>query len=251
MRSLVFRLLSLTAGAMALLLADSREAAACSCAPSGPPCQAFFSADAVFVGTVKDIKIVKVGSDQLYERRLVQFVIDGPSHGTQGGSIEVGTGLGGGDCGFSFMAGQRYVVYANRRSDGTFVTGTCSRTRLFSQGAEDVAYLQSGPAASSGARISGTVVHQTRNPQTERFNTVPVAGAQIVVRGAAGSYSARTNAEGRYAIQGVRPGQYEIEAIPPATFTGYQAPRFEIRDARACRVQDFFVDRVERGSGVR
>jgi hypothetical protein len=220
--------------------------------PSGPPCQAFFSADAVFVGTVKNAQILKTGSDQLYERRLVQIAVDGPSKGTSSGVIEVWTGMGGGDCGFTFIVGQRYVVYANRRSDGTLSTGICSRTRRLSEGAEDVAYLQSGPALPiGGARISGRLLREERNATAQRVDRVPVSDVQIVVRGAAGAYTASTDAEGRYAIQGVRPGEYGIEAIPPSEFSDrYLTSKFEITDARACRVQDFFLRFNGRISGV-
>lgn len=38
-----------------LLAAGVGDASACSCQPSGPPCQNYFQSDAVFIGTVRSI----------------------------------------------------------------------------------------------------------------------------------------------------------------------------------------------------
>jgi hypothetical protein len=219
-------------------------AAACSCMQSGPPCQALFASDAVFVGTVKGIDVRKdrMINDRAYERRIVSIAIDGPSRGVQASTIEVWTGMGNGDCGFKFVEGQRYVVYAYRAPDGALGTGICSRTRLYSEAAEDVAYLQSGPPASAAARVLGTVTVGQRNPDNGNWEQRPVADVQINLRGSAGVFSGSTDAAGRYAIAGVPRGAYEAEALPPALFSSeYLISKFEIKDTRACQVQDFYL----------
>jgi len=238
------RLLAAAATLSAAILAAPAVATACTCMQSGPPCQAYFDADAVFVGTVQSITIRKriVVADQAYDHKFVRIAIDGPSRGVQGSSIEISTGMGGGDCGFDFKQGQRYVVYAWRPPDGTLSTGICSRTTLYSQAAEDVAYLNSGPPPASAARVFGTIKVGERKEPGGAWVQRPIAGVTVNVRGSTGVYSAKTDADGRYAISGVRPGAYEIEALPPPVFnTSNLTSKFEIKDARACRVEDFYL----------
>jgi len=55
--------------------------------------------------------------------------------------VDLVTGSGGGDCGYHFEAGKRYLVYAYEGSDGVLTTGTCSRTSNLEHAADDVAAL--------------------------------------------------------------------------------------------------------------
>ena len=59
--------------------------------------------------------------------------------------IEILTGRGGGDCGYSFQSGVDYIIYAYKNSEGRLETGICSRTRPLTQAAEDLAYLRAVP----------------------------------------------------------------------------------------------------------
>ena len=136
---------------LSLLLVPS-AASACSCMPSGPPCQALFQSDVVFVGTVKSIATdEEAGSDQrLFGRRLVTLSLDRGIRGVKGSTVAVRTGQGGGDCGFDFKEGQTYLVYASRHPDGWLSAGICSRTRPLSQAADDLAFIDTMPASGSG-----------------------------------------------------------------------------------------------------
>jgi hypothetical protein len=248
------RVVLLIASAAVAIVWSPRVASACSCMPAGPPCQAYFETDAVFTGTVTAIAIRKgpiegIPPDQLFDRRFVQISVERIGKGVQGAGVEVRTGMGGGDCGFDFKVGQRYVVYAYRGKDGSLSTGICSRTRALSDAAEDVAFFSALPAARSGALVSGTITHWEYAP--ESHGTVGyggVADVQVLVRGSAGVFSGMTDAEGRYFINGVPPGKYETQVLPPSKFsTRYLAGTLEIKDPRACRVADFslhFAGRV-------
>ena len=247
------RLLAAAATLATSILAAPTTATACSCVPSGPPCQAYFDSGAVFVGTVQSITIRKraVVDDRAFDHKYVRLAIDGPSRGVQGSSIEIWTGMGGGDCGFDFKEGQRYVVYAWRHPDGTLSAGICSRTRLYSEATEDIAYLNSGPAAAPAARVFGTIKVGERKEPDGEWVQHPVPDVQVNVRGRVGVYSGATDAEGRYSIGGVPPGAYEIEALPPPVFSTRSLPwKFEIKDARACRAQDFYLRYDGRISGT-
>ena len=93
---------------------------ACSCLPSGPPCQNLFQSDAVFVGTVTGIRPMRTPETErlVLESRIVAFNVEKGIRGINGSAVDVRTGSGGGDCGFDFKIGERYVVYAYRHPDG-------------------------------------------------------------------------------------------------------------------------------------
>jgi hypothetical protein len=67
----------------------------------------------------------------------------------------VGTGGGGGDCGYGFAAGEIYLVYAFERA-GRLYTTICTRTRLVRDAAEDLASLGPPSVDSWGLRERGS-----------------------------------------------------------------------------------------------
>jgi len=82
-------------------------------------------ADVIFEGTVADSRVksefldAPVGSpvpatlDPSSPRIRVTFSETRFYKGIQAGTVEVETGIGGGDCGFGFERGRRYLLYAN------------------------------------------------------------------------------------------------------------------------------------------
>ena len=148
---------------MIVVAVAARDVYGCSCMSNGPPRQAYFQVDAVFIGTVESIAVRKTTFDAipdgLFDRRVVHVAVDRISRGVRGPTVDLWTGMGRGDCGFDFKVGSRYVIYASRRADGALSTGICSRTRLVSEAADDLAYLASVPASATGARLSGTIKH--------------------------------------------------------------------------------------------
>ena len=124
------------------------EAKACSCIlPTGPD-DAFHGADAVFRGRV--IAMESFGPKAHGYR--VTFEVIRPWKGPAAARLELGTGEGGGDCGFPFEVGQEYVVYAEWSGDvmsahfpTPLYTHTCTRTLPTHAAAEDLAYLEKKP----------------------------------------------------------------------------------------------------------
>src|SRR5579871_3007299 len=93
-------------------------ASACSCRPSGPPCEAAWRYSVVFAGTVVDLtedafSPARVAEGFLHTR--VIFEVNEPFVGMEGRGkrIEIRTGSGGGDCGYKFERLKKYVVYAS------------------------------------------------------------------------------------------------------------------------------------------
>jgi hypothetical protein len=233
---------------------SASPASACSCMPSGPPCQAYFHTDAVFVGTVRSITVRKVpleSIDMLVARRVVHLTIERVARGVMGTDVDVTTGSGGGDCGYDFKVGERYVVYAHRNKEGSLGTGICSRTRPIAEADEDLAYFSALPASGTGAKVFGTVKHGERDAATNQYIEFPVPDVQVLVRGPAGVFSGMTGADGRYAITGVPPGIYETEVLPPPAFSPrYLSTKVEITDPRACQLSDFGLQYAGRVAGV-
>ena len=116
----------------------SSSVQACSCVSGPEPDKALERADAVFLGTVVDFEVrgkpevVELDRDQqgrFYRSgRRATFRIWTIWKGPHQQELIVSTGEGGGDCGFDFIVGREYLVYAGKTSEG-YTTNICSRTR--------------------------------------------------------------------------------------------------------------------------
>lgn len=200
-----------------LLLLFADEAQACSCYSTGPPCQAFWQTDAVFIGAVKSKTVVTVeigGETKRMERRVsVIFLVDEVFRGVLGGSdVEILTGMGGADCGYGFEKGKRYLVYA-QESQNKFHTDVCSRTRLLTEAKPDLMYFQSLPPEGSGASIQVKVVK--RSPPTREGairETIPMQGVRVTAEGAGKLFEGRTSSSGQYEFKHLPPGKYNVKS---------------------------------------
>lgn len=92
---------------------------ACSCVQA-TRAEQFDNANVVFLGTVEN-----VSSDGWSQS--VDFLVHETLKGDIDENVTVTTGMGGGDCGFDFMFGKPYVVYAYEEG-GKLGTGICSGT---------------------------------------------------------------------------------------------------------------------------
>lgn len=137
---------------LGFLASASTELVACDCTGPVSPCSAAGNVAAAFTGTV--LSIASPVSDSLHAThamptkpvpfRLVHLRVGSVLHGVADGQkeVEVGTGSGGGDCGYFFEVGREYVVYAIWNRDGWLETSICSGTRPLSEAATDLAYFR-------------------------------------------------------------------------------------------------------------
>jgi hypothetical protein len=122
---------------------------ACSCERSPDGGVRAPTAAQVFVGRVLSMQRVSVTDDAVASQTLatnrlstsvlnaymrVCFAIERVEKGLPMSSVCVGTGFGGGDCGFPFVVGERYRVFAHRNAHETswelgLETGICDETR--------------------------------------------------------------------------------------------------------------------------
>ncbi|MFJ7666649.1 hypothetical protein ACIQXI_06045 [Lysinibacillus sp. NPDC097195] len=118
---------------------------ACSCADLPSVEQEFERSIAVFSGKVIEIKEKR--SLKGYTLHSVLFEVTNTWKGVKQSQLILSTGQGDGDCGYPFIKGQEYLVYADDSSvygGKSLVTVTCDRTNILSTSQEDLEILGAG-----------------------------------------------------------------------------------------------------------
>lgn len=132
------------------ILVNSDNAFACSCVVPGTPREEFDRFDAVFLGKVLNIDSLGYGYN-------IEFEVEKSWKGISEKEVVIGTGDGGGDCGYSFEKNEEYVVYAYDDYDVVYAyddyaydddmglkTGICSRTAKLEYAQEDLQQFDEG-----------------------------------------------------------------------------------------------------------
>lgn len=236
----------------ALVVAAENDALACSCMRSGPPCQAAWTADVVFAGTVRSMEEIDNNAyGTPYRSVLVRFDVERGFVNAVPGPVEIVTGTGGGDCGYSFATGGRYLVYAWKTPSSRLSTGICSRTRPLDEAEEDLRYLRSIPATGTGARVYGRINEWRRDPAEESgVDYGPVEGVTVSVRGPAFLRDVVTDAHDRYEVTNLPAGKATITVVPSFGFDSRSLEgELDLRDLRACSELNFTISQIARASG--
>ncbi len=205
---------------------------ACSCVGSGPPCQSFWNTDAVFSGQVTEIKdatiktVSKDGDnrDFTFPKRTVRFAVNESFRGIEERTIELETGMGGGDCGFAFETGQSYLVYAYRNKEtGKLGTGICTRTQLLAKASEDLEYFRSLKNAPGGGTVYGKVMkYLIRKSDDEYKPNPPLANILLTFAGNGNIYEALTDEKGEYRLSNLAAGEYKMRVKVPEGMWGFE-----------------------------
>lgn len=214
----------------------------CSCLPPKPPCQAYGASSAVFVGLVTSVSIDR-------NNLVARFTLEQPFKGVEGTEAEVFTARSDAACGFRFASGNRYLVYAYRRSENeSLSTNLCTRTCHLSYADEDLEYLNNRDKAAPGSTIYGTVKLYARDMGTMREVSRPMTGMTVVIEGQNNRFEIVTDGEGRYNIAGIPPGSYEIRAALPNHLSDPSEHKVEVFD-RGCAEEDLYIRPDGRISG--
>lgn len=150
-RSPIMMLLCITLIFMALLTVRPSVTYACSCVVPDEPLVALEKSTAVFAGKVVKMKEPKGIIISSADSVTVTFEVDSSWKGVLGDKVSLTTELSSASCGFEFMDGESYLVYAYARGKGDsdeLTTGLCSRTVLLSSAGEDLKEL--GPSTYTG-----------------------------------------------------------------------------------------------------
>ena len=214
------RLVVLLLGIMFVVSLTSETANACSCGGGAAPCESYGTATAVFAGTVISFREPERTkpvdpSEGDWAPRGYKFSVQQSYSGVAGAEIEVFTGRGGGDCGYQFKIGERYLVYAFRDQE-KLTTSICSSTKLFSKATEDLAFLGTLSSARPGVTIHGAV---TRGDNTDEPLSQDIL---ITVEGESQRKEIRPDAEGRFSITGLPAGKYKATLHLPDTLTTWR-----------------------------
>jgi hypothetical protein len=237
-----------------LVVVWTREASACSCGGvPAAPCEVAWGSDAVFAGSVRSIEQVKDPDNPPFSANLVTIEIERGFINASPGTIQITTGLGGGDCGYGFVTGRQYLVYASKTQSGRLSTGSCSRTRPLEDAAEDVAYLATlAQAPPAGGRVSGRITHHQREPfEAQTVDYGPLQDVIVSLRGTSFSRDVTTDRDGRYEFAALPVGTMTLTVTPAGRFdTRYLETRIEIPNVRACAIRDFQLSYVAEAFGV-
>ena len=232
-----------------LFFACATPAAACTCAGAGKPCEAYWDASTVFVGTVTfstTTKVKEVGYE--FTKRLVRFHVDRPLRNIVASDVEIMTGLGDADCGFGFRLGGQYLVYAYSNDDKVLSTSICTRTRPLSQATADLEYVRGLSQAAPGGTISGEV--KLQRPSYQYPDPMPaVKDAKILLAGTNKNFETRTDAEGKYSISGLPPGTYKVRIELPEGLSIYNPEREVTVHDRGCGEAVYYVEPDTRITG--
>lgn len=218
------RRIIISLGLLSLCLVATQNAYAC-CAGTGSVCESYGSASAVFVGTVIAVR-ENESQKKAYETyvidstpRVFKFSVEQSYLGVPGKEVEVFTGRGGGDCGYEFQIGQRYLVYAYEYQD-KLTTRTCTRTKPFREAEEDLVFLGNLSSAPSGATIYGAVTRSINEP---RKQPTPLSSETFfTIESEDGNKDIYLDAEGRFRLSGLRPGKFRVTIHVPETLITLQ-----------------------------
>jgi hypothetical protein len=116
--------------------------------------------------------------------------------------IEIRTGFGDADCGYTFKTGENYVVYAFKNAAGQLETTICSRTRPLALAAEDLKFFHA---------VAGVTTSDLRIVLGYR-GAPGRSGVTIVADKDGVRNRALTNADGEARFVGLAAGEYRIHS---------------------------------------
>lgn len=151
---------------------------ACSCIQAPPPDEALASSTAVFAGQVTEIAAPadRGGSDPV----VVTFAVSKGWKGAGQPTIVVNTSASSASCGFEFVKGQEYLVYASE-NEGHLQTGLCSRTSLLASAANDLAVLGDGTIPAGGGAETPVALPETGDTATSYLVPVVLGGGLLLI----------------------------------------------------------------------
>lgn len=202
----------LTAAFFALLPVAKVDA--CSCGP--PDCRNAASYDAVFEATVESLVPPPQRPDGLWSSGDPLTVRLGNVRALRGDPpSQVITAQDTVSCGYDFVVGQRYLIFAMRSTDdGQLHVASCGLTRPLAGASSLVRYVKSLSAPSTGGRIWGRVVVPHARPSRTAPLGEPMALAEVSLSGPRTAVT-RTTTSGEFELVDLPPGSYTIGVANP------------------------------------
>jgi hypothetical protein len=201
-----------------------------------PPCEAFWEADAVFVGRVLELGSSTTGAARAHTARLE--VLDA-YRGLEPGQKEVTIDMPDAPV---LTAGGEYFIYGLASGPQRYRLGTCTRTTEMAKAVDDRLYVRTLPRTRrTHARVFGTVTIPSAGGDSP--TDAPRPPVTLVFTGPGSQLRIHSDDRGRFEDV-VPPGSYTVSVETTAPYTGSVArPVVEIRDPRACVKVDVTVQR--------
>jgi hypothetical protein len=233
------------------LLLFSSMASACLCSSSGGCPGLGGKARPVFLGTVLSVTDVPATGDPAFPGRRAHIRVDEPfgGLGPDVRETDIYTGLGNGDCGIPFEAGEVYLIDASVGKDGTLSAWICSSTRRMDEDEAEVLpwILRQRRDGKPVPSLVGQAARADRSFDGPFETLAPEPLANLLVRVKTGGkvYQTKADANGLYAFYKVPSGKYELAPDLPSgtTLAWYGSdspPSFELH-AGACQMLDIEV----------
>jgi hypothetical protein len=193
--------------ALTLLITFSKTISACICSEYGTPvCAAYWRADVVFVGQLRDITPPQSTPSGVIPTATLHFVVEEAFRGVNTQEVDVTT-LSGTDCDMPFGKSLHYLVYASRDSEkNRLFAGLCGRTTTLQHASEDLNYLRTLKQQGVPESISGRVALQKYQP---------MSGVKVEVQGVGKVFETTTDKEGNYSVSLNRSGSYTVKILVP------------------------------------
>ena len=138
---------------LSLVILLSCPAPACSCVPVPGPAEAVAQAGLVFEGTPVRVRdtltaITGFGGKPATSRQLLfTIVVSRKWKGTVRDTVDVVTGTGGGNCGYPFEIGQRYLIFPfpdDAAGSSILNVSICSDTKPTAEAEAELRVLRAG-----------------------------------------------------------------------------------------------------------
>lgn len=215
---------------VALLLAITNSANACTCGPRPTVLDSFEDSDEVVIARVISVEKVETTADQdepyVDGVRSTTMIVEKVFKGKLKVRDEIVFGQGGGaDCIWTFdeeSVGDQYLFYLVRpeklskepylpsKEPGLWFAFGCGRSRGVTDATEDLLYLENIAKVRGKTRISGTIGGGFTYPN------IDVDRKKIKIIGPNKTYETKTDEDGFFEIYGLPPGKYFIEPEVPA-----------------------------------
>ena len=166
---------------------------ACKCAQPGTPSEELEKFSAVFAGRVVSIQHSydpNTASVSPEDRTTVGFEVSTAWKGTVHEDMYITTSPTGGSCGFTFVEGEEYIVYAydSAYADGGYTVGICSRTALLDQAQADIDAL--GEANAPQAGTGGPAPEESQDTGLgSAWMVILVVAATVLAAGGIAAYA--------------------------------------------------------------
>jgi hypothetical protein len=203
------------------------------------------SGETIFLGKLVGMDKMAGPEGPFLSSFAAHFTTEESFRGTSvpGSEMVICTGAGGGDCGYPFVPGTSYLVYAFRSaSDGRLHSSICSETKPAAMVGGVVRELRAARDHTRMDDVFGTVGTAPRGGRFEDLTgSQPLAGVRVLAAGTNGlSFSTQTDDRGVYAFSSLPAATYGIELDLPPGFARAAPVTAEVRAGRAaCRVDSF------------